>query len=157
MGKVTGDFAILTNVLTKGTFGLTVASYKTYKLLPTRANLRDHMIPLELALTSLSEATAITLHRGRESRGFPALERDAADAGATAGKAREVIEADIGQPVVSSESYLHLTKVKEQGKKTAGSLPGPSSAKRTRRQDQSSPQRKQGQQPSLFDEGTPEE
>ena len=54
-----GDFAILTNVLIEGTFGLTVASYKTYQLLPTRANLRDHMTPLELALTSLSEATAI--------------------------------------------------------------------------------------------------
>jgi DNA-damage-inducible protein D len=153
-----GDFAILTNVLTKGTFGLTIASYKTYKLLPTRSNLRDHMTPLELALTSLSEATAITLHRNRESRGFPALERDATDAGATAGKAREVIEADIGQPVVSSENYLHLKKVNEQGKKTEGSLPGQSSAKRARqRQDQPSPQRKQGQQPSLFDEGAPEE
>ena len=141
-----GDFAILTNVLTEGTFGLTVASYKTYKLLPTRANLRDHMTPLELALTSLSEATAITLHRSRESQDFPALERDAADAGATTGKAREVIEADIGQPVVSSENYLRLKKVKDQEKKSKGSLPSPSSA-----------QRKQGQQLSLFDEGAPEE
>ncbi|MHB8598765.1 MAG: BRO-N domain-containing protein [Ktedonobacteraceae bacterium] len=42
----TGDFAILTNVLTEGTFGLTVVAYKTYKLLPARTSLRDHMTPL---------------------------------------------------------------------------------------------------------------
>jgi hypothetical protein len=63
------DFVIVTNVLTKGTFGLTAASYKTYKLLPARANLSDHMTPLELALTSFSEATTIILHWSRDSQG----------------------------------------------------------------------------------------
>lgn len=147
----TGDFAVLTNMLTEGTFGLTVASYKTYKLLPTGANLRDHMTPLELALTSLSEATAITLHRSRDSQGFPALKRDAADAGVTAGKARKVIEADIGQPVVSSENYLHLKKVRGQEKKPGGTLPSAPS-KGDQQQDNAPKQRGQGQQPSLFGE-----
>lgn len=153
-----GEFAILTNVLTKGTFGFTVASYKIYKLLPTHASLRDHMTPLELALTSLSEATAITLHRSRDSRGFPALKRDATDAGATTGKAREVIEADIGQPVVSSENYLQVNRVKGEGKKFERSHQRPLSAIRARRrQDHALPQSKQGQQPSLFDEGSSED
>ncbi len=39
------------------------------------------MTPLELALTSLSEATAITLHQNRDSQGFHALKRDTVDAG----------------------------------------------------------------------------
>jgi DNA-damage-inducible protein D len=75
------EYAILTNEITKGTFGFTVQTYKEYKLLPTRANLRDHMSPIELALTSLSEATAITYHRDRDSQSFPQLKRDATDAG----------------------------------------------------------------------------
>lgn len=152
------EFAILTNVLTEGTFDLTVQAYKTYKLLPTRANLRDHMDPLELALTSLSEATAITFHRARDSQGFPELKRDATNAGTTAGKARRVIEEDIGRPVVSSENYLHLKKVRGQGKRTGGALPRTSSAEQAQQQQDKEPRRReQGQQLSLFDEGKPEE
>jgi hypothetical protein len=108
------DFVILTNVLTEGTFELMVALYKTFKLLPKRTNLRDHMTPLELALTSLSEATTIILHRNSCSQGVPALERNATDAAATLWKAREVIEADISQHGVSSENYLHLQKLRVQ-------------------------------------------
>lgn len=114
--KADTEYAILTNELSKGTFGLTVAAYKNYKLLPTRVNLRDHMTPIELALTSLSEATAITYHRERDSQGFPALRRDATDAGRTAGKARKAIEEDMGHSVVSQENYLHLKRVKGRGK-----------------------------------------
>ena len=106
------EYAILTNEMTKGTFGFTVQAYKEYKLLPTRANLRDHMTPIELALTSLSEATAITYHRDRDSQGFPEMKRDATDAGRTAGKARRAIEEDMGKTAVSSQNYLHTTKSK---------------------------------------------
>jgi hypothetical protein len=144
----TGDFAILTNVLTKGTFGLTVANYKVYKLLPSRENLRDHMTPLELALTSLSEATAITLHRDRNSRGFAELERDATDAGATAGEARQVVEKRVGRSVVSTDNYLHLKKVKGRQQKTVKALPGKGSAQ----PDTSAGRQEHSRQPSLFDE-----
>jgi len=139
------EFALLTNVLTEGTFGLTVQAYKTYKLLPSRVNLRDHMTPLELALTSLSEATSITFHRTRDSQGFTELKRDATDAGATAGKARKVIEEDIGQSVVTSENYLHLKKVKGQPKLFIDELAS------------TSPAAESEQQPSLFDENSSEE
>lgn len=149
------EFAILANVLTEGTFGLTVQAYKTYKLLPTRANLRDHMDPLELALTSLSEATAITFHRARNSRGFPELKRDATDAGTTAGKARRVIEEDIGRSVISPENYLRLKKVKGQGTRAGGSLPNAPLAEHTQQQQDKQPKRR-SQQPPLFDETGPE-
>lgn len=108
------QYAILTNELTEGTFGLTVQTYKEYKLLPVRANLRDHMTPIELALTSLSEATTITYHRDRDSQGFPELHRDAKDAGKTAGKARKAIEEDMGHPVVSQENALEKTGTRQQ-------------------------------------------
>jgi DNA-damage-inducible protein D len=63
--KEGAEFALLTNTLHEGTFEISIQHHKKHKLLPTRANLRDHMTHLELALTSLSEATAITLHQKR--------------------------------------------------------------------------------------------
>ena len=100
------EFAILTNEIHQGTFDISVQAHKKYKLLPTRTNLRDHMTPLELALTSLSEATAITLHQDRESQGFVELKRDATDAGEAGGEARRVIEKRIRKPVRSSQNFL---------------------------------------------------
>ncbi len=111
------EFAVLTNELSKGTFGFTISMYKDYKLLPARANLRDHMTPIELALTSLSEATSITLHRGRNSQGFPELKRDTTDAGRSAGKARKALEEDLDMSVVSKENYLKTKKIKEKDNK----------------------------------------
>ena len=102
------QFAILTNTIHEGTFALGVAAHKDYKTLRKRDNLRDHMTPIELALISLGEATAIEMHRDRDSQGFPELKRDASDAGTTAGKARRVIEADLGRPVVSQQNYRAL-------------------------------------------------
>lgn len=134
------EFAILTNVITEGTFGLTIQAYKTYKLLPARANLRDHMDPLELALTSLSEATAVTFHRTRDSQGFGELKRDATDAGRAGGRARQVIEEEIGRPVPNPDNYLHLKK-----------LPGSKKAQKTLPR-QSSRKNQAPMQPGLFDE-----
>lgn len=105
------EYAILTNEISEGTFELTVQAYKQYKVLPARANLRDHMTTLELILCSLGEATATVYHRNRDSQGFPELRKDAADAGRTAGKARKVIEEDIGESVISRENHLKQKKV----------------------------------------------
>ena len=68
------------------------------------------MTPIELILCSLGEATATLYHRNRDSQGFPALKRDATDAGITAGKARRIIEEDTGQSIVSPENHLELKK-----------------------------------------------
>jgi len=106
------QFAILTNELTEGTFELTVKAYKQHKFLPARANLQDHMSNIELALTSLSEATAIELHRDRDSQDFPELRRDTKDAGQAAGEARKVVEKTLGRSVVSSENFLEKKQEK---------------------------------------------
>lgn len=112
------QFAILTNELSEGTFGLSVQAYKRYKLLPSKTNLRDHMTNLELVLCSLSEATSIELHRDRDSQGFPALRRDAVDAGKTAGEARQLVEKTLGRSVVSSENFLDTKRTRQiKGKK----------------------------------------
>jgi len=104
------QFAILTTTIHEGTFAISVAGHKTFKELARRENLRDHMRPIELALRSLGEATAIKLHRDRDSQGFGALKRDATDAGTTAGRARTVIEHDLGRPVVSAQNARAFTR-----------------------------------------------
>jgi len=95
---------------------MTVSVYKDYKLLPTRTNLRDHMTPIELALTSLSEATAVTFHRERDSLGFPELKRDTTDADKATGEARKALEKNMGRSVVSKENYLNTKRVKDKDK-----------------------------------------
>lgn len=151
------EYAILTNEISKGTFDLTVQAYKQYKLLPSKENLRDHMSTIELVLCSLGEATATIYHRNRDSQSFPALKKDASDAGVTAGKARKVIEADIGESVVSPENRLLL---KGRGKKLVNtsaedSLTSTENTQQFQRGEQK--QKEQGQQPSLFDEEETEE
>jgi hypothetical protein len=103
------EFAILTDVLHQGTFEVSTSEHKAIKSLKSRANLRDNMTSLELALTMLSEATSATLHQARDSQGFVALERDAHKAGDIAGTARMQIEVETGQPVVSGENAATLT------------------------------------------------
>lgn len=137
------EYAILTNEISKGTFGLTVQTYKQYKLLPAKENLRDHMTTIELVLCSLGEATATLYHRNRDTQGFPALQRDATDAGITAGKARRIIEEDIGQSVISQDNQLELKKGNKKSKEI--SSPSPTTTKKQKRlQDV--------EQPTLFDE-----
>jgi DNA-damage-inducible protein D len=61
------QFAMLTNTIHEGTFAISVAGHKAFKELARRENLREHMSPIELALLSRGEATAIELHRLRTS------------------------------------------------------------------------------------------
>lgn len=82
------QFAILTDTLSTGTFNISTSAHKAIKGLTPRQNLQDSMTVMELALNSLAEATAVTLHRARDSQGFGALHEDCAEAGEVGGAAR---------------------------------------------------------------------
>ena len=99
------QYRVLTNELSRGTFGMDVEQYRRHKNLRTE-NLRDHMSDLELALLTLSETTAAILHRDRDSIGQEDLERDVRDAGEIAGLAREEIERRTGKPVSTPDNYV---------------------------------------------------
>ena len=109
------DFAILTNEISKATFGKTVEEYKQHKNL-TRQNLRDHMDDIELILTMFSEATTTRLTRERNSKQFPKLKKDAKDGGKVAGNARKDFEKTLGKSIVSEDNYLDSEKRKLIGK-----------------------------------------
>jgi hypothetical protein len=102
------EYAILTNEIMQGAFGLNVEDYKQTKSLK-RENLRDHMTDIELILTMLAEATTAELHRDRDSQGMAPLSKDARDGGAVAGRTRKDIEKQTGKPVVTGENFKHLT------------------------------------------------
>lgn len=108
------EFAILTDTLHRGTFNITTAEHKAVKALKKRDNLRDSMSIVELALTSLAEATATTMHREHDSHGFDELQGDTREAGEVAGAARKDIETRLGRPVVTSENHKTLTQPFQQ-------------------------------------------
>lgn len=112
------DFAILTNEISKATFGKTVECYKQHKSLRINDNLRDHMGDMELILTMLGEAGTTSLTRERESKRFHELQNDAKDGGDVAGAARKGIEKKLGKSIISDENYLDTPeKVKRLKKK----------------------------------------
>ncbi len=99
------DYAILTNEIMQGSFNLKVDDYKKHKGLK-RENLRDHMTDLELIIAMLGEAATTRITQDRDSTGMPALQKDAKDGGAVAGRTRKDIETQTGTKIVSKQNYL---------------------------------------------------
>lgn len=107
------DFAILTDEISYGTFGITTSQHKELKKLDKKQNLRDHMSPVELVLTALGEVTTTELHRARDSQGMNELMTDAYDGGEIASITRKNIETKTGRPVLTSQNAIDFKKEKE--------------------------------------------
>lgn len=117
------EFGILTNIMHKGAFGLSVQDHQTFKTIPPRENLRDHLTLAEHGVSIFTETIGISLHRKYETQGFAGLQSDAREAGEAGRKAREIAEGTLGEPVVSPENYLHLKRVRGDQKRSKKSLP----------------------------------
>ncbi|MGV8162775.1 MAG: BRO family protein [Candidatus Nanoarchaeia archaeon] len=106
------EFAILTNEISRATFGKTVEEYKQFKGLK-KENLRDHMHDLELIFTMLGESVTTEVTRSKDAKGFEKCKVAAKEGGEVAGNAREDAEKRIGRQIVSDDNYLHeLEKTK---------------------------------------------
>jgi len=101
------DYEILTAEISKATFGVTPTEYKKLKGLQ-RQNLRDHMDDFELIFTMLGERSTTEIHRQENSKGVPKLKKDAFRGGKVAGKAREVLEKELGRSVVTKSNFLPI-------------------------------------------------
>jgi prophage antirepressor-like protein len=108
------QIAALTDTLSVGGLGITTREHKALKGLKARDNLRDSQTIMELAITGLAEATAVTLHQERDTRGFPSLQDDCQEAGKIAGDARRQVEQATGKPVVSSTNYKQLQQERQR-------------------------------------------
>ncbi len=101
------EFAILTNEISKATFGKTVEEYKSLKKLK-RENLRDHMDDLELIFTMLGEAATTRIAKSKDARGLEENKIAARQGGEVAGNARGELEEKTGKRVVSEENFLDI-------------------------------------------------
>lgn len=108
-GADTKDYAILTDEISKGTFGITTQQHKDLKGLD-KQNLRDNMSAMELALMTLAEVTTTEIHKTNDSHGFDELKQDAQDGGEIASVTRKNIEQKIGKPVVTKENSNDFRK-----------------------------------------------
>ena len=109
------EFSILTATIAKGTFGLTPTEHKDHKnLTKPSQNLRDHMTPLELILTSLGEEVTRTIAIKEDAKGFDENHQAAIKGGKAGGKARKSVESITGEKVVSTDNYLQLSKEKSK-------------------------------------------
>ncbi|MEK6947689.1 MAG: Bro-N domain-containing protein [Nanoarchaeota archaeon] len=99
------EFAILTNEISKATFGKTVEEYKSFKNL-NKENLRDHMNDLELIFTMLGERVTTEITKNENAEGFDDCKDKAIRGGKVAGNARKEAEKEIGKTITSNENYL---------------------------------------------------
>lgn len=113
-GAVENDYNIFTAIMSKATFGIKPSEHKEIKGLK-KENLRDHMDPIELALTNLGELTAREIHKANNTQGRINLKKDVIKAGNIAGNARKQIELETGKSVINSSNYSDLNKSKEIG------------------------------------------
>ncbi len=114
------EFAMLTNEISKASFGKTVGEYKEFKgLSKPNQNLRDHMNDWELIFTMLGEKASADITRTRNAKGFEECESSAKRGGQIASNARKELEQETKEPVVTKDNYLHLTEKKKiEDKKT---------------------------------------
>jgi hypothetical protein len=105
--KKGGEYAILTDEITKAWSGLSVKEYKKHKDLK-KENLRDNMTNLELVLNMLAEATTAEISKEKKPRTFVENKKIANQGGTIAGNTRKEIEAKTGKKVVSDLSAKQL-------------------------------------------------
>ena len=99
------EYAILTSIISRETFGLTTAQHKELKGLK-KHSLRDHMTQVELVLTMLGEVTTTEIVRVEDVQGFEAHKGTAKRGGHVAGNARKQIEAETGEKITSADNFL---------------------------------------------------
>jgi DNA-damage-inducible protein D len=112
--KTEKEFAILTNEISKATFGKTVEDYKKFKQLQKKnQNLRDHMTDLELIFTMLGEASTTEITKEKNSQGFKECKKSANKGGNIAKRAREDLEKNLGKTIISKNNFLSKQKKKK--------------------------------------------
>ncbi len=111
------EFAILTNEVSKATFGVPIKEHKEIKGLNTankNQNLRDHMTDLELIFGMLGEKAATDITKTRDSKGFEECKDSAKRGGDIAGNARKALELETKKSVVSKDNFLDLDSKKNK-------------------------------------------
>lgn len=104
------EYAILTNEISQAWADMTTKEYKQYKNLK-KENLRDNMSNMELILTMLAEASTTEISKAQNPIGLEKSKEVARKGGAVAKTAREDLERETGQPVITSRNAKDLHSI----------------------------------------------
>lgn len=104
------DYGILTNEITQAWADMNTKQYKKFKKL-TNENLRDNMSNMELILTMLAEASTTEISKAQNPIGLQKSKEVARKGGSVAKSAREDLERETGQPVITSQNAKDLKKL----------------------------------------------
>lgn len=107
------DYAILTDIISRAWSGMTTREYKKYKGL-RKESLRDNMTNVELMLNGLAEAAATELSKRENPKGFAENANVAQRGGDVAHVARERLEQELGDTVISDKRALNFTNPPEE-------------------------------------------
>lgn len=105
--KQGGQFATLTDIITKSWSGKNVKEYKVLKGLK-KENLRDNMTNTELILNMLAEASTKDISKAVNPKNFAESKKIARQGGSVAGNARKELEAKTGKKVVAQTNAKKL-------------------------------------------------
>ena len=107
------DYALLTDILSRAWSGMNTREYKEYKGL-RKENLRDNMTNVELMLNGLAEAAATEMSKRENPKGFVENANIAHRGGNVAHVAREQLEQELGESVISSKRAVNFTTSLEE-------------------------------------------
>ena len=107
------DYAILTDIISQTWSGMTTREYKEHKGL-RKGSLRDNMTNVELMLNGLAEAAATELSKRENPKGFAENAQVAQRGGNVAHVAREQLEQELGETVISSKRAVNFTAPPEE-------------------------------------------
>lgn len=110
------EYAILTNIIHQEWSGLSVKEHKNLKGLKSQ-NLRDHMSEAELIFTALAELSTRQIAESDNATGMEENKVSAQKGGKIAREAREKLELQTGQKVVTDNNFLPTSKKSKQIKK----------------------------------------
>ena len=110
------EYAILTNEIYKEWSGMTAKEYKQYKGL-RKENLRDNMDNIELILTDLSEEATKRIAAKQKPNGLNENIKVAKMGGHAAKVARDDIEKNLGESVVTKNNKLNYKYIEEKQEK----------------------------------------
>ena len=110
------EYAILTNIIHQEWSELSVKEHKNLKGLKSQ-NLRDHMSEAELIFTALAELSTRQIAESENATGMKENKISAKKGGKIAREAREKLELQTGQKVVTDDNFLPASKKPKQIKK----------------------------------------
>ena len=107
------EYAILTDEITHAWSGMTTKQYKQLKGLK-KQNLRDNMSTTEIILNMLAETSTKDISKKERPEGFEESRQVAKRGGRVAHIARQALEAETGEPVITSKNAAQLNAVVTQ-------------------------------------------